>query len=393
MKAAAPVVFVIQRFGERVAGGAEAHCRRLALRLASDGLPVEVWTTTALDYRTWAEHYPAGTEADGGVVVRRFPVAGRRAADFDLQTASLLAAEAPSEAQQLDWLDAQGPRSPALLEYLRAHAGAARALVFYTYLYWPTWHGLLAVPEHAVLVPTLHDEPVAHLPIFRRLLAAPRALLFLTPEEQAFARRALPVAGIPARVLGTAVEPRAAGGAPEAAGAGRSLLYLGRVDAGKGAAELARLFIRFADAQGVRFPDVELIFCGEPIMEPIEHPRIRYAGFQPPEAVAALLESASVLAASSPFESLSLVALEAMAAGTPILANARSEVLVGHCVRSGAGLYYGGPEEFEEALSLLLADDALRRRMGEAGRRYVLRHYSWGSVLQALHWALETAGS
>ena len=38
----------------------------------------------------------------------------------------------------------------------------------------------------------------------------------------------------------------------------------------------------------------------------------------------------------SPYESLSLLALEALAVGTPILANARSEVLVEHCVRATA---------------------------------------------------------
>ena len=50
----------------------------------------------------------------------------------------------------------------------------------------------------------------------------------------------------------------------------------------------------------------------------------------------------------SPYESLSLLALEAMSVGTPVLVNARSEVLVEHCVRSNAGLYYSNKDEFVE---------------------------------------------
>ena len=46
--------FVIQRFGLEVAGGSELHCRWLAGRLARRH-QVEVVTTCALDYTTWAE--------------------------------------------------------------------------------------------------------------------------------------------------------------------------------------------------------------------------------------------------------------------------------------------------------------------------------------------------
>ena len=63
------------------------------------------------------------------------------------------------------------------------------------------------------------------------------------------------------------------------------------------------------------------------------------------------LEAATVVVVPSPFESLSLLALEAFAVGTPILANARSEVLVDHCRRSNAGLFYANRDEFVEACS------------------------------------------
>jgi len=67
------VAFVVQRFGEEVAGGAEALCRSTAHALAARGDEVEIYTTTARDYLTWAPHYAAGTATDGPMSVHRFP--------------------------------------------------------------------------------------------------------------------------------------------------------------------------------------------------------------------------------------------------------------------------------------------------------------------------------
>ena len=52
------------------------------------------------------------------------------------------------------------------------------------------------------------------------------------------------------------------------------------------------------------------------------------------------LEAATIVVVPSPYESLSLLALEAMAVGTPVLCNARAAVLVEHCMKSNAGLFY-----------------------------------------------------
>ncbi|HEX4567398.1 MAG TPA: glycosyltransferase, partial [Vicinamibacterales bacterium] len=80
------------------------------------------------------------------------------------------------------------------------------------------------------------------------------------------------------------------------------------------------------------------------------------------------LEAATVVVVPSPYESLSLLALEAFAVGTPVLANARSEVLVDHCLKSNAGLYYADRDEFAESLKLLVGDQSLRAAMGRHGR-------------------------
>ena len=83
----------------------------------------------------------------------------------------------------------------------------------------------------------------------------------------------------------------------------------------------------------------------------------------------------------SPYESLSLLALEAFAVGTPILANARSEVLVDHCLKSNAGLFYADRDEFVECAEAAVADERLRAAMGRNGRDYVRQNYRWDVIL------------
>jgi glycosyltransferase involved in cell wall biosynthesis len=56
-------------------------------------------------------------------------------------------------------------------------------------------------------------------------------------------------------------------------------------------------------------------------------------------------------------------------------------VLVDHCLRSNAGLFYADRDEFVECLKLLIADHRLRAVMGRSGRNYVRRNYRWDVVL------------
>ena len=77
------------------------------------------------------------------------------------------------------------------------------------------------------------------------------------------------------------------------------------------------------------------------------------------------------------YESLSMVALEAWALGRPVLANGRCDVLKGQCIRSNAGLYYERYEEFVETLYSLESNGPLHARLGQNGREYFRRHYSW----------------
>jgi glycosyltransferase involved in cell wall biosynthesis len=154
-------------------------------------------------------------------------------------------------------------------------------------------------------------------------------------------------------------------------------LYGGRIDPGKGCEELLDYFDAFINRGG----HGTLALMGAKLMALPEEPYVRFAGLLSETERVQALEAASVVICPSPYESLSLLALEAMAVGTPVLVNARSAVLVEHCVRSNAGLWYENKDEFVEGLNLLFADAPLRAALGRHGREYVREHYQWDVVL------------
>src|SRR6267143_2899043 len=147
------VAFVVQRFGLEVNGGAELHCRLVAERLAS-GFDVEVLTTCALDYMTWANHYPPGEQRLGEVRVRRFPVARPR----DVPSFNRLSEDIRNQMgrvtleQEEAWMRAQGPWALGLFDHLRAAKDQYDAFIFFTYLYATTYFGLPLVEDRAILV-------------------------------------------------------------------------------------------------------------------------------------------------------------------------------------------------------------------------------------------------
>lgn len=374
------VAYVVQAYGGRVVGGAEAACRHLARRVARDA-EVTVFTTCAAESATWANHFPPGEEADGGVRVLRFPVVAPRDPGFDRLSDRLFSRPDPPRPLQERWVRAQGPEAPGLVEEIRRRAEEFDLWVFYTYLYYPTIFGLPAVAGRAVLHPALHDEPPARLPIVRERLRAARALSLQTHEEWELTLR---LAGWPdamIRVVGMGVEEGAGdvdafrgrfglGGDPY-------LLSLGRVDRGKGTDDLVAAFARFKERH--RGP-LRLVLAGPVVHRPPECADVVVTGALTDDERWAGLEGCTVFVHPSPFESFGIVLLEAWMKHRPALVSARSPVTSGHARRARAGLPYGDPLEFEAALEVLLADPAGARRLGLNGGAYA-EQYRWERVI------------
>jgi glycosyltransferase involved in cell wall biosynthesis len=403
------IAFVVQRYGAEILGGSEYHCRLVAERLAARH-EVEVLTTCARDYITWKNEYPEGTDRVRGVTVRRFANAHTRDIDAFNQYSDWIFSNPHTREDEMKWLEMQGPWCPALLEHLKRHHRSYDALIFFTYLYAPTVLGIEIDPNRSILVPTAHDEPAIHLDIYQDLFRLPAAVAFNTEVEKNFLKSTFEIRAIAEETVGCGVDllqgeadpspgsfPADSDGDDDGPSVdvvaqmkarglafrrrhrlyGDFLLYGGRIDAGKGCEELLEYFTSYKELGG----DASLVLMGVKLMQLPEVPWVNFAGLLSERERLQALEAATVVVVPSPYESLSLLALEAMAVGTPVLCNGRSEVLVEHCRQSNAGLYYQNRDEFIECTALLLDDDRLRRAMGRNGKDYVKRNYRWDVIL------------
>jgi glycosyltransferase involved in cell wall biosynthesis len=380
-----------------------------------------VLTTCARDYVTWRNEYPEGSDRVRGVTVRRFANARMRDIAAFNAYSDWIYNNPHSRSDEMEWLKQQGPWCPSLVDHLRRHHQQYDVLVFFTYLYAPTVLGLDVAPARSVLVSTAHDEPAIRLEIFKDVFSRPAALCYLTESERRFVQQQFPNRTLLEDVIGVGVDipqqrpyprmlavPEADAASPEegengeedaaetvarefpshllARGAvfrrrhrlhGPIVLYGGRIDPGKGCEELIEYFSSYVKDGG----DATLALMGVKLMALPEEPFIRFAGRLSDEERLQALEAATVVVCPSPYESLSLLALESMSVGTAILANARSAVLVEHCVRSNGGLYYADRDEFVECLKLLVSDTPLRHALGANGRDYIRKSYRWDVVL------------
>ena len=121
------------------------------------------------------------------------------------------------------------------------------------------------------------------------------------------------------------------------------------------------------------------------------HPLVLPLGFVDDDLRDTLLAHAAALAMPSPFESLSMVLLEAWNRGTPALVNARCKVLRGQVERADGGLYYGNAVEFIAALDYLIDRPEDGRQLGRQGLAYVDREYRWPTVMNKIETVLRAA--
>jgi glycosyltransferase involved in cell wall biosynthesis len=389
------IAVVIQRYGQQVLGGAESLGRAVA-EMLSTHYAVDVLTTCAEDYMTWRNEYPAGVTEMNGVRVHRFSVDFERHGSFhqmlgeitgglplsDYENHKTLMRSAMGSTRredQLKCLRLQGPYSTPLFNHLRTHQREYELVIFFTYLYATTYWGMQHVPAaKTVLVPTAHDEALIFLPIFRDMFAKFGAYLFLTVEERCFIEEQFAVEHA---LKATAGMPVALSATPDAARFRQKygitdpfLLYAGRLDPSKGCDDLVTYFCA---ARRQLPPRTKLVLIGGQSAEDLPpEPDVVYLGRLSEQDKLDAMAAASVFVNPSPFESFSIVVIEAMLCGTPVMVNGHCDVLKGHALRSHAGLYYETPYEFIEGLRLMMGDDALRQRMGQNGLTYAAQNYS-----------------
>jgi len=384
------LAFVVHRYGADIAGGSETHCRQLAERL-NGRHDITVLTTCATDYVTWANALAPGPATENGVRVHRFPVARPRDIGAFVDISDTVFHDRGASPEREDaWFLANGPASPELLEHVSAHQAEYDLVLFWAYRYATSYFGVPLAGGRAVLVPTAEEDPAIELDVLERFFERPAGWIFLTPEEQALVSSRAGRRLEPSCVAGIGIEPAAPDhdrSALDRLGLPADYaLYLGRVDVNKGCATLLNDFRAYVDAGG----SATLVLAGPAAFAVSAHPKIRALGYVEDDLRNALLTHARALLVPSPFESLSIVLLEAWNRGVPALVNGRCRVLDGQVRRANGGLSYRSSEEFQEALTWLLSHDDERRQLGRQGLAYVEREYRWPAVIDRVERLLAT---
>jgi glycogen(starch) synthase len=165
----------------------------------------------------------------------------------------------------------------------------------------------------------------------------------------------------------------------------RLLLYVGRLDREKGLYVLLQAFSRLAAARR----DLRLVLVGEgKLRQGLQQEaaglglgeRITFLGYVAPPALAAVYRMAEAVVVPSLYEPFGLVALEAMAAGAPVIASSAGGLA--EIVTEGVGLLVppGNVEALAQAITRVLDDASCADRLVAAGRARVAAHYGWEGI-------------
>lgn len=372
------LAFVVQRYGEDIVGGAE-YLTRLIAEHMSKYHEIEALSTCAKDYHTWKNEYNEGTETINGVLVRRFKNSRKRDLNKHTKIQERAFFSAHSQGDEISWIDEQGPYCPELVKYISKNKGNYDAFVFFTFRYYPSYYGIKEVGHKALIAPFAENDPALDLSTTKEIFQKVKGIIYSTPEERDLikAKTGLKEDEKIFDIVGCGIE------IPEVIPEYMSLkdkdyiLYLGRIEGSKGCYQLFEYYLKLLRES----PEVPyLVLAGYDAIGVPKNDKIKYLGFIPEAEKYSLLKNAQFLIMPSPFESLSLVTLESMGCGTPVLVNGECDVLKGHCIRSNAGLWYQNYDEFSECLNYLCSNGDILNKLGDNGRKYIAKNYTWEKV-------------
>lgn len=399
------IAIIVHRYGPEINGGAEEHARMLAERLKAL-YNVDVLTSCALNFPVWDNHYPVGEERMNGVRVLRFThehvdlKASHRLGRYlrgnwkyfntqyrlsniiTLSFRRFWYRKRKEHAQIFErWIENDGPVCKEMMSFLQKEKEHYKAFIFFTYLFYPTYKGLPLVSEKSIFIPTAHDESYLYFAGFSKLFAAPRFIMYNSAAEKELVESAHPeTKKIKSNIAGVGFDMISSADRTKPLIEGRYFVYIGRIDTHKGCKELLSYFLKFRKETG---EDILLVMIGKNHMSNFKKDSaIRYMGFISEEEKLAYLQHSEALIIPSRFESLSMVTLEAMALGKPVLANGHCEVLRSHIDNSKAGYAYYDQKDFNGTLQKILTlTEEEKAAVKRNGTTYVNENYKWDNII------------
>lgn len=407
------ICFLVCQYGKEVNGGAEYHCKMLAERLVND-YEVDVLTSKTINYNTFEPYYKDNRENLNGVNVLRFDCKPfdakehniwRKKTKFsrkvrrNLFRLGLLESVANMNPvwklgieNEENLLKSHGFYSKDLLDYLETHKEEYKAIILFSYVYPHTVFGARIAPEKTLLIPTVHNEGDVFRSVHTHVFTSVKHIGFNTEEEHQLSLKIFGNKMSENSILAVGVETdfenevqlaelKEKFNLPE-----RYIHYFGRVCGSK----MDKLIPWFISYKEKHPSDLKLVLTGRLFQEKIEHPDIIYTGFVTDEEKVSLIKNATLIVNPSRNESLSLLLLEAMDLGKTVLVNSKSDVLLGHSIKSeGATEAYMSEKDFHQKIHKYISDPTLIELNKARAKEYVQRNYSWPLIMGRLKKLIE----
>jgi glycosyltransferase involved in cell wall biosynthesis len=379
--------FVVPRFFEGIAGGAETLMGALALKLHERGDYVELLATCARDNRTWSNEFPSGESSVSGMRLIRFPVDERDLDRWIPIQVAIHEGKTVSYDDQLTWMK-ESVNSQALYEYLARTGGSFDAIFFGPYLFGTALWGSQIHPNKSILIPCLHDECYAYLDVIAAMFRNVRGCLFNAGPEMQLARSIY--GDIRGGVVGMGFNPPNKNEIdllePYFEQQFPYILYLGRKEMGKNAHVLMDYFCE-AKGLGLIEHETRLVILGggsfsdlyrQDLLERgdiIDLPHLSERDKQ------RVIKHALYLCQPSTNESFSIVLMEAWMLGTPVVVHGECPVTKHHVIESAGGLYISAASDLG-GVTQFFSESNNRDQFATRGLNYVNCEFSWEAVLK-----------
>lgn len=410
------IAFVVVRYGLDVNGGAEYHCRMLAERLVKD-YDVEVLTTCVKDYINGGNETSKKLELINGVLVRRFeafpvddipeeifrdkakPVRRLRMFLYRMHCLRFVSYFMPVWKYWVKDEEEAMKRSvfysQQLNEFVKENKNVYDVFIAVTMDYAPFYYTALYAGEKTIAIPTMHYAKTFFRAILTSAFSKFAYVGFNTSAEQKLAEnvfgRALGLHGIISVGIEDIIpadweETKNKYGLPD-----KYLLYVGRLDKGK----LNNIVNYFSNyKRKYKESSLKFVMVGSSFEKLDVISDVIYTGFVTDEEKSSIIQHAVVVVNPSLYESLSLILLEVLNLGKPMLVNGHCAVLKEHCQKSnGAVDYYMDEKQFISKLNKIEHSLEIREEMSEGGKRYVEENYNWALILSRLKQTIESVAA
>jgi glycosyltransferase involved in cell wall biosynthesis len=145
-------------------------------------------------------------------------------------------------------------------------------------------------------------------------------------------------------------------------------------------------------------PDAQLVLAGRvDLQEPVEVARelgltqkqVQFLGQTSHEETVRLMKNSHAFASwvTGPYPGLGTAPMEAMLCETPVVNDLPEDLFGEGKLKNGENIVLldsRSPEAIAKGLIPLLKDQAIRKRIGSAGRRFVLEHLSWDEIARQI---------